>query len=155
MQGKQQIIVHLNQILSNEFTACNQYLIHSKLLKNWGLERLASKVAEEANGEKEHATMVIDRIFFLDGKVDIPALTPNIGSELSQIFAHDLELEMRNYNDLTKAIDDCRQNHDFGTQEIFKKILIETEEHIDWLETQIALIERVGLEIYQQAQMFE
>jgi bacterioferritin len=98
--------------------------------------------------------MIIDRIFFLEGKVEIAALTSNVASTLSEIFAMDLELEMRNHSDLSKAIVDCEQNQDFGTREIFKEILIETEEHIDWLETQIELIERVGLEIYQQAQMF-
>lgn len=154
MQGKQQVIVHLNQILNNEFMALDQYLIHSKLLKSWGLDRLASKVEEEANGEKKHAAMIIDRIFFLDGKVEIAALTSNVGSTLAEIFAMDLELEMRNHSDLSKAIADCEQNHDFGTREMLKEIFIETEEHIDWLETQIELIERIGLEIYQQAQMF-
>lgn len=155
MKGDAQVIRHLNTILTNELTAINQYFLHARIIKNWGLLRLADYVLHESVGEMKHADLLIERILFLEGLPNLQDLHKlKIGEDLPEMFTCDLGVETHNRNCLLDAISHCEQARDFESRMIFQTILRETEEHIDWLETQLELIGRVGLQNYQQEQMF-
>ena len=155
MKGDPKVISHLNTILCNELTAINQYFLHARMLKNWGLLRLADYVYHESIGEMKHADLLIERILMLDGLPNMSDLHKlNVGENVPEMFQSDLGLETVNQSCLKPAIEYCEQVHDYVSRSILLRILDDTEEHIDWLETQQGLIETVGLQNFLQEQMF-
>ena len=156
MKGDPKVIRHLNTILTNELTAINQYYLHARMLKNWGLKRIAHKVYEESIGEMQLADKLIARILFLAGLPNLQALHKlKLGEDLPEMFTADLGIESHNRGNLQEAIADCEAVRDYQSREILREILDDTEEHIDWLETQLELIQRIGLNAYQQEQLYK
>src|SRR5262249_38779530 len=135
-------------------TAINQYFCQSRMCKNWGFFKLAAKHYEESIGEMKHAQQLIDRILFLEGIPDIASYDViRVGTDIKEQFENDLRLEMSGVQHYNAAVALCIQHGDHGTREIIEPILHESEEHVDWLETQLGLIETVGLQNYLQEQM--
>jgi bacterioferritin len=154
MQGDARIIAHLNRVLRNELTAINQYFLHSRMFGNWGLERLQEHEYRESIDEMKHADKLVERILFLEGLPNLQELGRlMIGETVPEMIECDLKLEHAAHKDLKTAIADCEQTGDYVSRELFEDILESEEEHIDWLETQLDLIQRVGLENYSQTQM--
>ena len=156
MQGKQTVIDALNGGLTIELTAINQYFVQSKMCKNWGLNKLAAKHYHESIGEMKHAEMLIDRILFLEGVPEIARYDViRVGTDIPEQFQYDLALETNGVNAYNNAIALCLAENDGGSREMLERILVESEEHVDWLETQIDLIKRLGLENYLLTQVGE
>ena len=155
MQGDTAVITQLNRILTNELTAINQYFLHARILKNWGLLRLADKVYQESLGEMKHADWIIDRVLMLDGLPNLQDLHKlNIGETVPEVLTADYGSETLNQRCLKEAIAICEEARDFVSRDLLSRILDDTEEHIDWLETQTDLIKRVGEHNYTHQQMF-
>ena len=155
MKSDIEVIKQLNIILKNELTAINQYFLHSRMLKDWGFLVLADKIYQESMGEMKHADWIIDRILTLDGLPNLQDLGKlKIGENVPEMFSSDINLEMTNQSCLKIAIPICEQKKDFVTSEMLKKILEDTEEHIDWIESQHHLINNAGLKNYLQEQIF-
>lgn len=156
MKGDAAAIGHLNKILFNELIAINQYFLHSRMLGNWGFKKLEKKEYRESIEEMEHADKLIERILFLEGIPNLQDLGKlRIGESIEEIFRADLALELDAIPDLREAITYCEQQKDYISRELLEAILENEEEHVDWLETQLGLIDKVGLENYSQSQMEE
>ena len=154
MQGKTEVIEVLNQALTIELTAINQYFCQARMCKNWGLNKLGDKHYHESMGEMMHATKLIDRILFLEGVPEIARYDIiKVGADVKEQFENDLKLETKGVNHYNHAIKVCTDLGDNGSREIIEPILLESEEHVDWLETQLELINLVGLQNYLQEQM--
>jgi bacterioferritin len=156
MQGKQTVIDALNVGLTIELTAINQYFCQSKMCRNWGLNRLAAKHYHESLGEMKHAELLIDRIIFLEGVPEIARYDViRVGTNIPEQLKNDLELEMKGVRTYNDAIALCLRENDGGSRELLEKILVESEEHVDWLESQLDLIKTMGLENYLVTQVGE
>jgi len=151
MQADTTVIKHLNQALANELIAINQYFLHSRMFEDWGLNKLAEKQQEESVDEMKHADQLIKRILFLEGLPNLQDLGMLlVGENTREMLECDLKLEMKACPDLREGIAYCESVNDFISRDILLQILDSEEEHIDWLETQLGLIDKLGLEIYQQ-----
>ncbi len=149
MKGDAKIIEALNKALTIELTAINQYFIQAKMLKNWGYMTLAKKMYEESIGEMKHADQLIERILFLEGIPNIRRYgVIRVGTDVAEQLEYDLKLETGGVNTYNDAIGLAAKSKDNGTRELLEGILVSSEEHVDWLETQIGLIKAVGLQNY-------
>ena len=156
MQGIPKVIDALNAGLTIELTAINQYFVQAKMCKNWGLHRLAAKHYHESVGEMKHAEMLIDRILFLEGVPEIARYDViRVGTDIKEQFENDLQLESKGVHAYNTAIALCLSVNDAGSRDLLDKILVESEEHVDWLETQLDLIQRLGLQNYLITQVGE
>ena len=156
MKGDANCIEQLNIILKNELTAINQYFLHARMLKDWGINRLAEKVYQESIGEMKHADYLIERILTLDGLPNLQDLGKlKIGENVQEMLNADLSVETMNQGCLKTAIAICETTRDYVSWEIFENILEDTEEHIDWIETQNNRIKQAGLQNCLQEHMHE
>ncbi len=154
MKGDAKVIEFLNKALSNELTAINQYFLHARMLKNWGLKELAEHEYHESIDEMKHADKLIERILFLDGLPNLQHLGKlMIGESPKETLECDLKLEYDALPVLKSAITHCEGVADYVSRELFESILKSEEEHIDWIETQLGLIERIGIAPYLQAKI--
>jgi len=154
MQGNKQVIDKLNEILTAELTAINQYFIHAKLCRHWGFGRLAAKIRDESIDEMKHADTLIERILFLEGVPNVQRYNKvNVGETVKEQFELDLQLEYEAIKRLNEAVILCRDAKDNTTREQLENILKSEEEHADWLETQLELIRNLGEQLYCSQQL--
>ncbi len=152
MKGDATVIEHLNRVLKNELTAINQYFLHSRLMKDWGFDTLGDKEHEESIDEMKHADMVIERILFLEGLPNLQELGHlRVGEDVPEMLQCDLDLELDALPDLQAAISYCEAHKDFVSRDLFDEILKSEEEHVDWLETQLERLDKLGEKNYLQS----
>ncbi|MGO3295732.1 MAG: bacterioferritin [Marinobacter sp.] len=153
MKGDKKVIQFLNKVLANELTAINQYFLHSRMYRDWGITKLAAKEYEESIDEMKHADQLIERILFLEGLPNLQDLNKlMIGEHVQEMIECDLKIEHIAHVDLKEAILHCESVQDFTSRELFRSILDSEEEHIDWLETQLEMISQMGIQNYVQLQ---
>jgi bacterioferritin len=156
MKGKREVIDQLNKMLLNELTAINQYFLHARMHKNWGLLALADKIYHESLGEMKHADLLIERVLFLEGLPNLQALGKlHIGEDAIEALECDLKLEMVARDDTADALTLFEKEGDYVSRELAARILEDSEEHVDFLETQVALTKALGRENYLQTAMGE
>ena len=156
MQGDRAIIQRLNEVLTNELTAVNQYFLHARMLRNWGFARLARIVYEESIGEMKHADRLIERVLFLEGLPNLQDLHKlAVGETVVECLTADLALETRGRGTLVAGVAQCEAAQDFVSREVLTGILKDTEEHIDFLETQLNLVRSLGEQTYLQSALGE
>ncbi len=156
MKGNDQVIAALNRALTIELTAINQYFCQAKMCENWGYLRLFHKHYHESMGEMKHAEQIIERVLFLEGVPEIARYDViRVGTNVKEQFEHDLQLEMGGVKHYNATIELCSKLGDHGTRDLLEPILRESEEHVDWLETQLSLINDLGLQNYLSEQMGE
>ena len=154
MKGNAKVIAHLNAVLTNELTAIDQYFIHAKMFGHWGFDRLADQERKSSIDEMKHAESLIERVLFLEGLPNLQDLHKLlVGEDVKEALACDLKLELAAHPALKTAIADCETCGDYVSRDLFRQIMASEEDHIDWLEKQIELIDKVGLENYQQTQI--
>ncbi|MEJ2760069.1 MAG: bacterioferritin [Gammaproteobacteria bacterium] len=154
MKGDKQVIDYLNQVLKNELTAINQYFLHARMFKDWGLASLGEHEYGESVDEMKHADALIERILFLEGLPNLQELGKLlVGEHPREMLECDLRLENEAMPVLREAVDYCESIKDYVSRELFEDILEGEEEHVDWLETQLELIDKVGLDNYLQSKM--
>jgi bacterioferritin len=154
MKGDQGVIDLLNAQLKNELTAINQYFLHSRIFRHWGFAKLAKKEYDESIGEMKHADKLIERVLTLDGLPNLQDLHKvMIGEHTEEILQCDLRLEQGAQKTVKDGIAHCESVRDYVSRDLLQDILEDTEEHIDWLETQLELIKKVGIQNYQQSMM--
>jgi bacterioferritin len=153
MKGDATVIEHLNKVLKNELAAINQYFLHSRMLKDWGLTRLGDYEYKESIDEMQHADQLIERVLFLEGLPNLQKLGKlRNGENVPEILRCVIDMELDAIPDLRAGIAYCEAHKDYVTRDVFDSILVSEEEHVDWLETQMDLIEKLGLQNYQQSQ---
>lgn len=153
MRGDPKIINHLNRVLRNELTAINQYFLHARMLRHWGVQKLGQREYDESIGEMKHADELIERILLLDGLPNLQELDKLlIGENVEEILSCDLQLEQKAAADLRQAITDCEAVRDYVSRDLLTHILDEEEDAIEFLETQLQLIPKIGIENYIQLQ---
>ena len=156
MKGDPAIVKLLNAVLTNELTAVNQYFLHARMYENWGLRRLGKVIYDESIGEMKHADKLIKRILFLDGLPNLQDLHKlKIGETAPECMGADLQLELGGRETLVAGVAQCEAARDFVSREILEEILVDTEEHIDFLETQLSLVGQLGEQNYLQSSMGE
>ena len=155
MKGNAKIIDILNKLLTNEMSAADQYFIHSRMYEDWGFKKLHERISHEQEEELEHASALIERILFLEGTPDVASRDPlRVGKDVPEMLTNDLQVEYEVGQALKDAIAVCEQEKDYQTREILEVLLRDTEEdHTYWLEQQLSLINKVGIQNYLQSQM--
>lgn len=153
MKGSQTVLKHLNRILTNELTAINQYFLHARMLQDWGFTVLGTKVYKESLGEMQHADRLIKRILFLEGLPNLQDLGKlAIGEDVAEILRNDLHLESTARLDVVAAVAVCESESDYVSRALLTDIVDDSEEHIDFLETELNVLDKVGLQNYLQTQ---
>ena len=153
MKGAKEVIAELNRALTNELTAINQYFLHARMYESWGLTKLGKKTYEESIEEMKHADAIVKRVLLLEGLPNMSDLHKlQIGEAVPECLQADLNVERRGRECLVKGIETCEGKKDFVSRDLLRQILQDTEEHIDYLETQLDLIEQMGLQNFLQSQ---
>jgi bacterioferritin len=156
MKGDARIIDLLNEVLTGELTAINQYFLHAKMCQNWGYKQLAEHIRAESIDEMKHADMLVERVLFLEGLPNLQRLGKlNIGTTVVEMLQNDLSVENTAIPVLNRGIKLCRDVGDNGSEELLTRILVSEERHVDWLEAQLELVKQLGAQLYQSQQIRE